>query len=170
MRKQENKIDYTEHKQEAYQKFNSAILNFILRNGGLANPWGGSVSKDSKLDFDFSVYNGKVGNLRVGISSFPVAVIRELVQDGLTGLYYVKLNDMTVVNGMPYFKNPLPITKELELALNSFCKTFLRLPRKCSNVSTNKFDVSVNFSSLSYYFYKQGDLVTYTSLDDWSSI
>lgn len=78
MKKQENKIDYTEHKQEAYQKFNSAILNFILRNGGLANPWGGSVTLDSALDLGFSVYNGKVGNLNVLISGFPVASIRNL--------------------------------------------------------------------------------------------
>lgn len=170
MKKQENKIDYTEHKQEAYQKFNSAILNFILRNGGLANPWGGSVTLDSALDLGFSVYNGKVGNLNVLISGFPVASIRNLTQGGTTGLYFVRLNEMTVVNGIPSFNNPVPITKELELALDKFYKSFLRLPRKCANVSTNKFDVSVSFSSLSYYFYEQGDLVTYTSLNDWSSI
>lgn len=170
MEKQKHKIDYTEHKQKVYQEFNSDMLNFILRNGGLANPWGGSVTQDSALDFDFSVFNGRVGILNIGMSSFPVASIRTLTQGGTTGLYFVRLSDMTVVNGMPYFNNPIPVTKELELALGNFYKTFLRLPKKCADVGTTKFDVSVHSSFLSYYFYKQGDLVTYTSLDDWGSI
>ena len=170
MEKQKHKIDYTEHKQKVYQEFNSAMLNFILRNGGLANPWGGSVTQDSALDFDFSVFNARVGILNIGMSSYPVASVRTLTQGGTTGLYFVRLSNMTIVNGMPYFSNPIPVSKELELALNNFYKSFLRLPKKCAKVGTVKFDVSVHYDFLSYYFYKQGDLVTYTSLDDWGSI
>lgn len=170
MEKKKHKIDYTEHKQKVYQEFNSVMLNFILRNGGLANPWGKYVTQDSALDFDFSVFNGRVGILNMNMSCFPVASVRTLTQSGTTGLYFVRLSDMTIVNGMPYFNNPIPVTKELELALNNFYKTFLRLPKKCANMGTVKFDVSVHYDFLSYYFYKQGDLVTYTSLDDWGSI
>lgn len=170
MEKQKHKIDYTEHKQKVYQEFNSAMLNFILRNGGVANPWGGSVTQNTELDFDFSVFNARVGILNISMSSFPVASIRTLTQGGTPGLYFVRLSDMTIVNGMPYFNNPIPVTEELELALNNFYRTFLRMPKKCANVGTVKFDVSVHSDFLSYYFYKQGALVTYTSLDDWGSI
>lgn len=170
MKKQKHKINYTEQKQKVYQEFNSTILNFINRNGGLFSPWSHTLIKDSALDFDLSVKNGKVVSLGIQESGFPLAFIQELTIGGITRLYFVRLNEMTVIDGMTYYSNPIPITSEISSSLNSFYKSFLRLPKKCAIMGISNFSVSVNYASLSYYFYTQGDLVSYTSLDDWSSM
>lgn len=37
-------ITYPKYKQEAYSKLNSALVNFLPRNGGMSTPFSGSLN------------------------------------------------------------------------------------------------------------------------------
>lgn len=56
-------IPYYKYKQEAFWKFNNALANLTLRNGGMSHPFGGRIDNTTRFEFEIYLKNGSLSQV-----------------------------------------------------------------------------------------------------------
>lgn len=144
-------ITYPKYKQEAYSKFNSALVNFLLRNGGILTPFSGSLSPNTSLGFTVNLRYGSTPTVDILLSMFPVATLRrERLSNGSLSWVLCKFkSNHTEVE-------ILVLDSKTASLLEEFLKTFSKLPAEANKLKMYYGAVTVLRDSLCYSIYQDG--------------
>lgn len=144
-------ITYPKYKQEAYSKLNSALVNFLLRNGGISTTISGSITPNTSLGFTANLQYGGTPTVDVLLSMFPVAMIRkEKLSNGSLSWVLCKFkSNHTEVE-------ILVLDSKTASLLEEFLKTFSKLPSEVSKLKIYYGTVTVLYDSLCYSIYQDG--------------
>lgn len=144
-------ITYPKYKQEAYSKLNSALVNFLLRNGGMSTPFSGSLNLNTSLGFTVNLRYGSTPTVDILLSMFPVAMLlKERLSDGSLSWVICKFkSNHTEVE-------ILSLELKTKSLLEEFLKTFSKLPSEISKLKIYYGTVTVLHDSLCYSIYQDG--------------
>ena len=144
-------ITYPKYKQEAYSKFNSALVNFLLRNGGISTPFSGSLSPNTSLGFTVNLRYGSTPTVDILLSMFPVATLRRerLSNDSLSWVICKFKSNHTEVE-------ILVLDSKTASLLEEFLKTFSKLPAEANKLKMYYGAVTVLRDSLCYSIHQDG--------------
>ena len=144
-------ITYPKYKQEAYSKLNSALVNFLLRNGGMSTPFSDSLNPNTSLGFTVNLRYGCTPTVDVMLSMFPVAMIRkEKLSNGSLSWVLCKFkSNHTEVE-------ILVLDSKTASLLEEFLKTFSKLPAEAKKLKMYYGAVTVLRNSLCYTIYQDG--------------
>lgn len=144
-------ITYPKYKQEAYSKLNSALVNFLLRNGGMSTPFSDSLNPNTSLGFTVNLRYGCTPTVDVMLSMFPVAMIRkEKLSNGSLSWVLCKFkSNHTEVE-------ILVLDSKTASLLEEFLKTFSKLPAEAKKLKMYYGAVTVLRNSLCYSIYQDG--------------
>ena len=144
-------ITYPKYKQEAYSKFNTALVNFLLRQGGISTPFSGSITPDTSLGFTANLRYGGTPTVDVLLSMFPVAMIQKkrLSNGSLSWVLCKFKSNHTEVE-------ILVLDSKTASLLEEFLKTFSKLPAEANKLKMYYGAVTVLQDSLCYSVYQDG--------------
>lgn len=145
-------INYPKYKQEDYSKFNTALVNFLLRNGGLSIPFSSSITPNTSLGFTANLRHGGTPTVDILLSMFPVAMLRkEKLSNGSLSwvLCKFKSNHTRV--------EILVLDSKTASLLEEFLKTFSKLPFEANKLKMYYGAVTVLQDSLCYSVYRDGE-------------
>lgn len=144
-------ITYPKYKQEAYTKFNNALVNFLLSNGGTSTPFSGSLNPNTSLGFTVNLRYGCTPTVDVILSMFPVATLRkERLSNGSLSWVICKFkSNHTEVE-------ILSLDLKTKSLLEEFLKTFSKLPSEVGKLKMYYGAVTVLHDSLCYSIYQDG--------------
>lgn len=144
-------ITYPKYKQEAYSKLNSALVNFLLRNGGISTPFSGSITPNTSLGFTANLRYGGTPTVDVLLSMFPVAMIRkEKLSNGSLSWVLCKFkSNHTEVEILVLDLRTVSLLEE-------FLKTFSKLPAEANKLKMYYGAVTVLRDFLCYSIYQDG--------------
>ena len=145
-------ITYPKYKQEAYSKFNSALVNFLLRNRGISAPFSDSLTSNTSLGFTVNLRYGCTPTVDVMLSMFPVATLRRerLSNSSLSGVLCKFKSNHTEVE-------VLVLDSKTASLLEEFLKTFSKLPAEANKLKMYYGAVTVLHDSLCYSVYRDGE-------------
>lgn len=144
-------ITYPKYKQEAYSKLNSALVNFLLRNGGMSTPFSGSLNLNTSLGFTVNLRYGSTPTVDILLSMFPVAMIRkERLSNGSLSWVICKFtSNHTEVEILVLDSRTVSLLEE-------FLKTFSKLPSEANKLKMYYGAVNVLRDSLCYSIHQDG--------------
>lgn len=142
-------ITYPKYKQDAYSKFNTALVNFFLREGGMSSPFSGSITPNTSLGFTANLRYGGTPTVDVLLSMFPVAMLRkEKLSNGSLSWVLCKFkSNHTEVE-------ILVLDSKTASLLEEFLKTFSKLPAEANKLKVYYGAVTILRDSLCYSIYK----------------
>lgn len=145
-------ITYPKYKQEAYSKFNTALVNFLVHNGGMSNPFSGSLTPNTSLGFTVNLRYGSTPTVDILLSMFPVAMLRkERLSDGSLSWVICKFkSNHTEVE-------ILILNSKTASLLEEFLKTFSKLPAEANKLKIYYGAVTVLQDFLCYSVYRDGE-------------
>lgn len=142
-------ITYPKYKQEAYSKFNTALVNFLLSSGGISTPFSSSITPNTSLGFTANLRYGGTPTVDILLSMFPVAMLRkEKLSNGSLSwvLFKFKSNHTEV--------EILVLDSKTASLLEEFLKTFSKLPDEANKLKMYYGAVTVLQDSLCYSVYR----------------
>ena len=144
-------ITYPKYKQEAYSKFNTALVNFLLSNGGMSTPFSGSLNPNTSLGFTVNLRYGCTPTVDVMLSMFPVATLRkERLSNGSLSWVICKFtSNHTEVEILVLDSRTVSLLEE-------FIKTFSKLPVEANKLKMYYGAVTILHDSLCYSVYQDG--------------
>lgn len=144
-------ITYPKYKQEAYSKLNSALVNFLVHNGGMSSPFSSSITPNTSLGFTVNLRYGSTPTVDVLLSIFPVATIRkERLSNGSLSWIICKFkSNHTEVEILVLDSKTISLLEE-------FLKTFSKLPAEANKIKIYYGAVTIFRDSLSYSIYQDG--------------
>ena len=144
-------ITYPKYKQEAYSKFNMALVNFLVHNGGMSSPFSSSITPNTSLGFTVNLRYGSTPTVDVLLSIFPVATIRkERLSNGSLSWIICKFkSNHTEVEILVLDSKTISLLEE-------FLKTFSKLPAEANKLKIYYGAVTIFRDSLSYSIYQVG--------------
>lgn len=142
-------ITYPKYKQEAYSKFNTALVNFLLRNGGMSSPFSDSITPNTSLGFTSNLRYGGTPTVDVLLSMFPVAMLRkERLSNGSLSWVLCKFkSNHTEVD-------ILVLDSKTVSLLEEFLTTFSKLPAEANKLKMYYGAVTILPDSLCYSVYR----------------
>ena len=145
-------ITYPKYKQEAYSKFNTALVNFFLRKRGMSSPFSGSITPNTSLGFTANLRYGGTPTVDVLLSMFPVAMLRkEKLSNGSLSWVLCKFkSNHTEVE-------ILVLDSKTASLLEEFLKTFSKLPAEANKLKMYYGAVTILHDSLCYSVYQDGE-------------
>lgn len=145
-------ITYPKYKQEAYSKFNTALVNFLLSNGGMSSPFSGSITPNTSLGFTANLRYGCTPTVDVMLSMFPVATLRkERLSNGSLSWVICKFtSNHTEVEILVLDSRTVSLLEE-------FIKTFSKLPAEANKLKMYYGAVTVLHDSLCDSVYRDGE-------------
>lgn len=145
-------ITYPKYKQEAYSKFNTALVNFLLSNGGMSSPFSGSITPNTSLGFTANLRYGCTPTVDVMLSMFPVATLRkERLSNGSLSWVICKFtSNHTKVEILVLDSRTVSLLEE-------FIKTFSKLPAEANKLKMYYGAVTILPDSLCYSVYRDGE-------------
>ena len=144
-------ITYPKYKQEAYSQFNTALVNFLLSNGGMSSPFSGSITPNTSLGFTANLRYGCTPTVDVMLSMFPIATLRkERLSNGSLSWVICKFtSNHTEVEILVLDSRTVSLLEE-------FIKTFSKLPAEANKLKMYYGAVTVLHDSLCYSVYQDG--------------
>lgn len=145
-------ITYPKYKQEAYSKFNTALVNFLLSNRGMPSPFSSSITTNTSLGFTANLRYGCTPTVDVMLSMFPVATLRkERLSNGSLSWVICKFtSNHTEVEILVLDSRTVSLLEE-------FIKTFSKLPAEANKLKMYYGAVTVLHDSLCYSVYRDGE-------------
>lgn len=142
-------ITYSKYKQEAYFKFNTALVNFLLRNGGISTPFSGSITPNTSLGFTINLRYGGTPTVDILLSMFPVAMLwKEKLSNGSLSWVLCKFkSNHTKVE-------IIVLDSKTSSLLEEFLKTFSKLPAEANKLKMYCGAVTIFQDLLCYSVYR----------------
>lgn len=145
-------ITYPKYKQEAYSKFNTALVNFLLRNGGISTPFSGSITPNTSLGFTINLRYGGIPTVDILLSMFPVAMLRkEKLSNGSLSWVLCKFKSSHTKVEI------IVLDSKTSSLLEEFLKTFSKLPAEANKLKMYYGAVTVLRDSLCYSVYRDSE-------------